>query len=96
VYPDKHGINIGGDQFQVVVGGCYKIYPCPHEDFMDALEVRFLGKEEQGCDGEPMISIRQEIYLDYGEEKAVEYVMNAVVLQEAERLLPKNMARADP
>jgi len=80
----------GEKRLQATENGCYKIYPCPHQDFFDALEVRF------ACRDKGRILIQRETFQDYGEQEVIEYVSNAVALGESTRLSPKCLAKRNP
>jgi hypothetical protein len=89
ISPDDFDRKHGMDRLEAVKAGAYKIYPCAHEKYFDALEVRYgAGKSER--------VIRQEIHLDYGSEEVISYVKHAVALGESARLLPECLAKRDP
>jgi Ankyrin repeats (3 copies)/MYND finger len=90
VIPDNMDETSGEQRVKAVMNGCYKIYPCPHEDYFDAHEVRY------PCEEYGSLTIKQEMYLDYGEQEAIDYVQNAVALGEAGRLTPMCLAKRDP
>jgi hypothetical protein len=90
ISPDDFDTKHGMDRLEAVKAGAYKIYPCALEKYFDALEVRYgAGKSET-------VMIRQEIYLDYGSEEAINYVKHAVALGETMSLLPECLAKRDP
>jgi MYND finger len=78
---------VGANRFRAVEHGAFHIYPCHHERYRDALEVRF------GVPGKSW----NESWLDYGDPETTQYVENVVFLHQADkRLQPKVLAQVDP
>ena len=87
-------------RYNALKNGRYKIYPCPHETYLDAMEVRFIeskkGNKTQMTDPAFHFFIKQEIFLDYGVHEIILYVQNVIAMKEIHRLLPKILAQIDP
>ena len=64
----------GTARVQSVRAGFVKIYPCPHSQYQDAMEVRFI---QETADS---ILVRHELYMDYGPKEVETYVLNVVAL----------------
>jgi len=78
-------------RYSALKTGSYKIYPCPHENHLDAMEVRYMDSNSNN-----RIILYQELYLDYGEKELVYYVKNVIAMKQIHRLMPKTLAQVDP
>jgi hypothetical protein len=82
---------LGAGRHKAVLAGAFKSYPCPYENYHDAMEVRYV----DGTSKDQAV-VKHEIYLDYGREEAESYVRHAVALGESDRLSPSTLAQVDP
>lgn len=80
----------GKARVKAVLAGCFKIYPCAHAHYRDAMEVRYVAHNASNT------VVRHETYLEYGPEEATAYVWNALALGDVDRLVPSTLAKVDP
>jgi hypothetical protein len=93
--PDHRGASssvLGAARVNAVRDGAYHIYPCPHQNNLDALEVRYT----HYAAAESQIRSPQEIFLDYGRDEALMYAQFALCLGHKVRLEPHVLASVDP
>ena len=97
-YNHNYNPNYWKARYAALKSGAFKIYPCPHKTYLDAMEVRYIyiDSTSKTTTSNNAICIKQEIFLDYGRNEIKLYVRNAAHLNELHRLLPKTLAQVDP
>lgn len=80
----------GETRLAAVLAGTYHIYPCPHPEHAEELEVRYVDAASARPSSEP------ETFYDYGLAEALAYAKFAVALDDEERLFPAVLAARDP
>lgn len=64
----------------------FHIYPCPHKEYLDAVEARFILPNRSTL----------ATVLDFGKSEAVQYAQNSISMGNFDRLMPTALADCDP
>lgn len=64
----------------------FHIYPCPHKNYLDAMEARFTLPNRSTL----------ATFLDFGKAEAVQYAQNSISMGNFDQLMPTTLADCDP